>query len=46
MSASGELFLQERDWQTKKEEHNQKIITWNRLILKKRLSKSTTKKNI
>lgn len=44
MGASAKLFLQERDIETQKEEHNSKLTIWNQLTLKKLLSKSSTKK--
>jgi hypothetical protein len=44
MSASGNLFLQERHIQAQQENNNQKLITWKRLTSIKRLRKSTKEK--
>ena len=46
MSASGTLFIQERDFEAQKEEQNLKLTTWTRLTSKKKLTKSTKRKSI
>lgn len=46
MSASSELFLQERHIEIQRDNQHSKLITWNQLTSKKRSNKSTKKKSI